>query len=40
MTLQQVLNSIDQFGNNLVQIIFTNNRLIPSVLQVAYEATH
>jgi hypothetical protein len=37
MTLQQVLNSIDQFGNNFVQITLTNDRVIRGVLQNAYE---
>lgn len=37
MTIQQVLNSIDQFGNNIVQISLTDNRVIRGVLQNAYE---
>jgi hypothetical protein len=37
MILQQLLNSIDQFGNNFVQITLTDNRVIRGVLQNALE---
>lgn len=36
MTLQEVLNAIEQFGNNFVQITLTNDRTIRGILQNAY----
>lgn len=36
MTLQEVLNAIEQFENSFVQITLTNDRVIPGVLQNAY----
>jgi len=36
MTLQEVLNAIEQFGNDFVHITLTNDRVICGVLQNAY----
>ena len=36
MTLQELLNAIEQFESNVVQITFTNNNSIRGILQNAY----